>query len=115
MSADFDVQRAYEELVLVCQRYETENELLRGALKLRQSIVVAVKPPPNPVVRQARTPVVGGFVEYLDAGGIAHVALVLEVLAGALKVKVYRHARKDIVLELRRAQVAGQRSCWRMR
>jgi hypothetical protein len=112
MSADFDVQRAYDELVLVCQRYETENELLRGALKLRQSIVVAVKPPPKPVVP---APVVGGFVEYVDAGGIAHAALVLEVLAGALKVKVYRHARKDIVLELRRAQVAGQRSCWRMR
>lgn len=111
--SELDLQRAYEELVQVCQRYERENQQLRAVLKKRPagSVAVAVKP-----VSPAALPGPGSFVQHVDASGLEHLALVLEVLKGdVLRVKVFRAARKDLILELQRSKDASQRGCWRMR
>ena len=106
-----ELRRSYEELVDAHRLLEAENQKLKAEVtKLRRGD----KPEPPPKV--PTTPRVGHIVTYVDKAGHVHNALVLKVIDDqSLKLKVFRTARADLILEAVRAKVAMQRNCWRMR
>ena len=102
-----ELRRSYEELVDAYRLLEVENAKLRA----KQN------PTPTPEEPKALPPAAprpGQFVEYVDKNGMDHRALVLEVLDHeVLRVKVFKCAVADLVVELVHARDPEQRNCWR--
>lgn len=101
-----ELRRSYEELVEVYRALEQQNQKLRAELERLKS--------PQRVASPGNKPVdVGHLVDYVDQRGLVNTALVVKRLEGdLLRVKVLRHARADLVLDVPRG-AAGQRDCWR--
>jgi hypothetical protein len=103
-----ELRRSYEELVDAYRLLEAENAKLRARLDPKP------EEPKQPVAPAHPTP--GQFVDHVDKNGMLHRALVLEVLEReALRVKVFRCAVADLVLELEHAKSPEQRNCWKRR
>ncbi len=68
-------------------------ECYSSAYARGEPLVVKLLPPP--------TAKVGTIVDYIDARGMSHAALVLEIQPkGLLKLKVFRCARSDLIVEV---------------
>lgn len=106
-----ELRRAYEELVSAYRTLESQNVKLReenSKLKRGGAVSTSTATPPKPSVRE------GSLVDYIDERGHAHVAVVKEVLdKGILKVRVFRQARADLVLDV--APYVSSRAGWRVR
>ena len=101
-------RRSYEELVDAYRLLEAENAKLRARLNPAK--------PEEPKLLPLAAPRPGQFVTYGDKNGQEHRALVLEVLEReALRVKVFKCAVADLVVELERAKGPEQRNCWKRR
>lgn len=119
MSKEADLRRANEELTSAYRQLEAQhqklreqNQLLREQLK-KHAGPVAVKPP---APRTDDVPGPDSIVDYVDSGGHEHWAVVKKVLPnGMLRLKVFRRAVPNLVLDVPRAQSEGQRCCWRPR
>lgn len=106
-----ELRRSYEELVDAHRLLEAENQKLRAELeRLRGGAPRVVS-----AQVQVEKPVdAGSLVNYVDPRGLEHAALVLKKLDGdRLRVKVFRPARPDLVLDVVRAVSSDQRNCWR--
>lgn len=111
MSKEADLRRANEELTSAYRQLEAQNQRLREQLK-KHAGPVAVKPAP----RADDAPGPDSIVDYVDSGGHEHWAVVKKVLPnGMLRLKVFRRAVPNLVLDVPRAQSEGQRCCWRPR
>lgn len=106
-----ELRRANEELTNAYRQLEEQNQRLRELLKKRD----APKTPATVTV-PVDAPGPGAIVHYVDKAGHVHDAVVLQTLTdGALKLKVFRQAVPDLVLDARRGQGDEQRNCWRMK
>lgn len=102
-------RRALDELMSAHMQLEKENAELRAKNEQLRKMVgkptpPAVKPKAVPVKTSEAEPLPGQFVEYLPLGAkdgsVPFTALVLENKGGGLlRVKVYRIARPDVVLD----------------
>lgn len=111
--AEAELRRANEELTSACRQLEEQNQRLREQLKRRAA--PKAQQTPVTVTVPADVPGPGAIVHYVDKAGHVHNALVLQVLKdGMLKLKVFRQAVPDLVIDVRRGQGDDeQRSCWR--
>lgn len=114
MSKEADLRRANEELVAAYRQLEEQHRRMSVE---NQRLRAAKSPtPPRPVPRTDDVPGPDSVVDYVDGGGHEHWALVKKVLPnGMLRLKVFRRAVPDLVLDAPRAQGDGQRCCWRPR
>jgi hypothetical protein len=104
-----ELRRSHEELIDAYRLLEAENKRLRAKLEGKPAAAPEVEP-------ENESPRAGQVVGYVDARGLLHTALVLGVVEGdRLKLKVLRHARPDLVLEVDRAKNEEQRNCWKRR
>lgn len=115
-----ELRRANEELVSAYRQLEEQNRLLHEQNQKLRAVIkgapVKLAPEPAPAPAADDVPGPGHIVDYVDKRGLSRAALVLEVLEdGALKLKVFRQAMPDVVLDARRAQDEKQRDCWRRR
>lgn len=111
-SEQAELRRANEELTNAYRQLEEQNKRLREQLKKRGPAPASA---PTPKVID-ETPGVGCIVQYIDKAGHMHNALVLEVLEdGMLRLKVFRQATPNVMLDARRGQDDKSRSCWKRR
>jgi len=111
-------RRALDELTNAYKLLEERNRLLEDEnRRLREQLH---RDGPKSV-QLARVEVVkeiqaGNFVEWVDKFGMAHRALVLQVLDnGFLKIKVYRNAMADEVKTAKPLAKDGEREGWKRR
>lgn len=110
VNKEAELRRANEELTSACRQLEEQNQRLRAENKRLRALKSA--PPPAPVKPDVPTP--HSIVTYVDGGGHEHWALVEKVLPNeALRLKVFRRAAPDLVLDAQRERGEGQRRCWR--
>lgn len=101
-----ELRRTNEELTNAYRQLEEQNQKLREQLRGPQ--------PKKPAPKPETPPGAGSLVVYVDKAGHTHNALVLEVLEdNMLRLKIFRQATPNVVLDARRGQDDKQRSCWR--
>lgn len=112
-----ELRRSYEQLVDAYHALERENQKLSAENKrLRDAFRKNEKPEQVKLAKveiKTKPIKIGGFVDWVDARGMAHRALVLEILSeDRLKLRISRHARPDVELEASKID-DSKRDGWR--